>query len=222
MMQRQRTSTIWHTDLNDQLGWQREGRYVVSRTNGTIGHIEPGEDHENAKSFRRFLQRQHLIALGTMFLTGNTWVGPTNAKKLDYTIVPIGPHVLTHNVMERSGRRLQAIKTKSVRDHLPLYIEIYTRLDDRERSYGRPGTPRDFDHLSMGAMKGTGREQFIHRIEPMIEERESIIFQAEDKTSDKAWQGIVECIQEAAEGYLKKRVVRLDLNICCFLLHRSV
>lgn len=134
-----RTMPIWHIDLNDGLGLQRErGAGLIHIESEAVGDQGAAEEHENGTALRQWLERHHMQAIGTKNDTGDTWFGATSSKKIDYVLVPQSAEVRSHNTMSQKGRELQLIRTATVRDHLPLHSNIASRYSYEQHEKGLP------------------------------------------------------------------------------------
>lgn len=209
-----RTTPIWATDLNDQLGlvctaggeWQHDEDAVV----GPHAH---GRQHEAGALLRTIAAPSGLTALTTRYDLGPTYHGwQGRASCIDHVLVPQAalPLVLQFVKEVRMQRRLQLLPDVRLRDHSPLLLRMSAKFDaprvDR-------GLMLDRDRIMLMLRKGVGRQEYIQQVEHMIGQTDMHSWKelAAEHTADKIYGKLVHCMRTAAEEVFPKHKRGPDL-----------
>ena len=100
--------------------------------------------------------------------------------------------------MKRAMRRLSPIKTKALRDHMPMHFAFFCSLPRKVTLASGPKIDRDKAMLCW--VKGVKRQEYIDALEAKAAEIDARAWQeqCEHSTADHSTETIIKIIQEAA------------------------
>lgn len=192
-------------DFNDQLGMRADAQAgLVETSSHGLGHFGRREEHYAAGLLRDLMQTFDLTAIDTLYLIGPTYFGERHGSNIDHVCIPTSATSCIDKFLVpwRSQRRVQAFRTRGVRDHVPLLLDL--RWELRYQAKVR-STRIDRDKLMKGWMTGYKRDDYLRELEHAIDDRRDEFDScATHYTPDAHWGHLVAAMKQALGAVYKQ------------------
>jgi len=195
-----RSTPIFGTDLNDQLGKPMENVGLDNIDN--IGTVNQGQEGASGSLMRKILHNTEMAAANTFFDDcENTYIGPTEFKsRIDFIGLPVSllDNVTKCKTLLGLARKIQSFNTRRIVDHVPISCEV-----KMASSSGKAHTQTarlDRDAVMKSLMHGNGRIDFCNKVYKDVEACEEYAEHIRSGAPDKAWKVIVEATIKRAHG----------------------
>ena len=170
--QKHRTTPIVLMDANDGIGLElRAGRYRPVETQ-CIAAAGSRREHTAGKRLREIMEKHHMRAMSAE-MGGPTWFGNEGqASLIDYVWAPAALPLRCSGPLRRLAAELQLIRTRQLRDHVPLGLEFdYVQLAGQPAPGEREAW--NADALMEGVRVGTKRSEFLSALEDRVRAEEA-------------------------------------------------
>ena len=171
--QKHRTTPIVLMDANDGIGLElRAGRYRPVETQ-CIAAAGSRREHTAGKRLREIMEKHHMRAMSAE-MGGPTWFGNEGqASLIDYVWAPAALPLRCSGPLRRLAAELQLIRTRQLRDHVPLGLEFdYVQLAGQPAPGEREAWNAD---ALMEGVRGVGtkRSEFLSALEDRVRAEEA-------------------------------------------------
>ncbi len=190
-----RSTPMWGMDLNSDLGIQNiGGNLIFDDESSIVGRAgTAGVERYAGKCFREVCAAHFMVAANTYYKVGKTYFGAKSASRIDFIALPEALLVEADfmTLLWSVVRALQLIKTREVRDHVPLMWKGGYNICWSQQLL-KPQERWDFDKRAAGLQCGLYRKEIVERVEHRLEqERERVPTIIDDK-----WELWVRVVRE--------------------------
>ena len=176
-----RTTIAVGGDINSDFGLARAADGVVERVRSTaIGNSYPTLENANGRIFREFCERNELYICTTDHDVGATFFGPNGGRsRIDHVAVPLHASDMVRmcRTLPRAAKKLQVIRARGHRDHLPVGIDLHVTTLQCQRPPHLRREKLDRDALMRCLQKGVKRTQFLQTLDDELKMIENSTWQ---------------------------------------------
>ena len=146
-----------------------QGRATRRTKAGQTSPAGQGAENPIGEQLRLFAEKWHLILLTTTSLLPPTFFGTNHKSHIDHILVPqslyLGNLAKSPQVHLTLGRRLQLIRTKALRDHVPVSF----RLSRRNLVCKNAPSEVKLDRMKLAqcVVEGTRRDDFFDTLQKL-------------------------------------------------------